>query len=159
MCIRDRYKVAAAIADEDPTAVFPRHYSAGYSNSCHWAAFRLAWWKYNSPDESLRNSIVPEDYCRFDARLKHGWAVELFPAMEQARTGEFESAERLGNACLAKCADDEKHIVTTLLEAWRAGKEYREEEGAKPLYLKMKKPIPFFRCFEDYVEPEWKGTY
>ena len=153
------YKVAAAIADEDPTAVFPRHYSAGYSNSCHWAAFRLAWWKYNSPDESLRNSIVPEDYCRFDARLKHGWAVELFPAMEQARTGEFESAERLGNACLAKCADDEKHIVTTLLEAWRAGKEYREEKGVKPLYLKMKKPIPFFRCFEDYVEPEWKGTY
>ena len=153
------YKIAAAAEVENYTALWPRKNNPGYSNSCHWAAFRLAWWKFHSPDESIRNSIVGTKYCRYDARVKHSWATELFQGIDQAQKGDFKAAEQIGNTALSKCAEEDKHFVTPLLEAWRAGKEYREEEGAQPLYLKLNDPIPFFRCFEDYLEPAWKAVY
>ena len=154
------YKIASAVKLEDVTEVFKRPSSQNYTNSCHWAALRLSWLMRSSPDDSLRSSMNVRGFCRMGATDKHLWVVRLISAMSFANEeGDFKKALRVCDSLSAKCSPEDKPVLDAVLDAWRAGKEYRDVAGETPLYLKLEDPIPFFRCFEDCLGPEWKGVY
>ena len=153
------YKIAADAKVEDVTEMYKRTDSQEYSNSCHWASARLSWLMYSSPNEATRSSLNAKEFARVGSEDKHVWVVKLFPAMEHAKAGDFDKALKIGRSLISKCSLKDKPILDTVLDAWAAGEEYRWKEGDTPLYLELDDPIPFFRCFEDYLAPAWKGVY
>jgi len=153
------YKIAADSKLEDITQMHNRTSSQNYSNSCHWAASRLAWLKHSSPDDSIRSAIEGGEFCKTGSEDKHLWVNQLFTGMEYAKAGDFDKANRTGKSLASKCSPKDKKVLNTVLDAWKAGDEYRWGAEDVPLYLELDDPIPFFRCFEDYLDPSWKGVY
>jgi len=153
------YRIAAADDNEDITELFKRRSSQQYSNPCHWAGTRLAWLMQCSPDESLRKSISNGTHCRIGTEDRHRWVEELLVAMGQANQGDFDKALQTGQRLIGKCSSKDKRVLNTVLNAWRSKEVYRTGEGELPLYLALEGPIPFFRCFEDYLDASWKGVY
>lgn len=112
-----------------------------------------------SPDESVRESIGAEKFCRIWAEDKHRWVVDLIRAMDKVQDGQFDKAIGLAEALDSKCSEEDKEVLNAVLDSWRSGKVYRSDDGEEPPYLKLNDPIPFFRCFEDYLAPSWNGIY
>ncbi len=154
------YLDATKPEQEDLCKIFQRTHSDHYTNPCHWAAFRLACLMHISADDSLRKSISEGWFVKASPATRPEWVKAFLEALGAARGGDFNKASSICKSkLLSQSKGAEKEQLERILKSWQQGKQYRDDPAGTPAYLNLDFEIPFFRCFEDDVDPAWKGNY